>query len=100
MAFRGSPAAWFSVRDGSASRTPIFQSPQVQAGEGGELDRTHRGLEEPDRLAPRDVVWRLLGGEYYRCGSTYEWKDLSTEPTAGAREEDPFSSGTVLESQS
>lgn len=65
---------------------PYFPELKYKPAKGEILTVRIAGYEEPTVLH-RGMWLAPLGGEYYRCGSTYEWKDLSTEPTATAREE-------------
>jgi glycine oxidase len=67
-------------------RDPWFGSIRFNAAKGEILTLRIPGLAE-DRVVHRGIWLAPVGGDVFRAGSTYEWHDLTSTPTAVGRAE-------------
>ena len=69
---------------------PNFNYLPLQGTKGELLTLKIPGLDEMN-VIKSSVFIIPLGGEYYRIGATYKWKDKSNTPTEEARKEHGYS---------
>jgi glycine oxidase len=65
---------------------PWFTGIRFNAAKGEILTLSIPDLRE-ERVVHRGIWLAPVGGDIFRCGSTYTWEDLSREPTAAGRAE-------------
>ncbi len=69
----------------AAAAHPAFAWLEFRPAKGETLNLRIRGFSE-ERVWNRAGQWLLpLGGEYYRCGATYSWDRLDSEPSREGR---------------
>lgn len=73
--------------EGAAAATnPLFDFIPFRPVKGEVLELSIKGLQS-DMIINKDVFLLPLGNDLYRCGATYDWDDLSLEPTLAGRKQ-------------